>query len=64
MDTTETPTQIPARLDFEQHAPDVYGGVSHLDRVATRIGCYADAARRPAGVASLRSSTSTKAWMA
>src|SRR5689334_12727322 len=36
MDTTETPTQIPVRLDFEQHAPDVYGGVSHLDRVATK----------------------------
>jgi AhpD family alkylhydroperoxidase len=36
MDTTATPTQIPVRLDFEQHAPDVYGGVSHLDRLATK----------------------------
>jgi len=36
MDTTETPTQIPVRLDFEQHAPDYSGAMSHLDRVATK----------------------------
>ena len=35
MTDTQT-TQIPVRLDFDQHAPDFSAGMSRLDRAATK----------------------------
>jgi AhpD family alkylhydroperoxidase len=34
--STDTITQIPVRLDFEQHAPDYTGAMSRLDRASTK----------------------------
>lgn len=36
MTTTQEQHEIPARLDFEAHAPDFYRAVSHLDHAATK----------------------------
>jgi len=36
MTDTQTPPQIPVRLDFDHHAADFSAAMSHLDRVATK----------------------------
>ena len=36
MTTTDTTTEIPVRLDFEQHAAGFYRAMTHLDHAATK----------------------------
>jgi AhpD family alkylhydroperoxidase len=36
MTATQTPAQIPVRLDFDAHAADFSRAMSHLDRAATK----------------------------
>ena len=36
MTDTQTPPQIPVRLDFDHHAADFSAAMSHLDRAATK----------------------------
>src|SRR5436190_8428264 len=36
MTTTDTTTDVPVRLDFEQHAAAYYKAMSHLDNAATK----------------------------
>jgi AhpD family alkylhydroperoxidase len=36
MTDTQTTSQIPVRLDFDHHAADFSGAMSHLDRAATK----------------------------
>jgi AhpD family alkylhydroperoxidase len=36
MTTTETPVQVPVRLDFESHGAAFYRAMSHLDNAATK----------------------------
>ena len=36
MSTTEAPSQIPVRLDFERHATTFYRAMTHLDNAATK----------------------------
>ena len=36
MTTTESPIEVPVRLDFDTHAPDFARALSHLDHAATK----------------------------